>query len=81
MQAYMPVLAATDVHTDIGRIIEHGRFGLWCESDNVEQFNKKIQQFYDPEVREVMGKNARFYLEQNYTAKHSYETIINHFNN
>jgi len=79
MQASMPVLAATDVHTDIGRIIEQGDFGLWCESNNVEQFNKKIQQFYNPKVREEMGENARFYLEQNYTAKHSYETIMNHF--
>lgn len=79
MQASMPVLAATDVHSDIGPIIEQGGFGLWCESNNVEKFNRKIQQFYDPKVREVMGKNARFYLEQNYTAKHSYETIMNHF--
>jgi len=79
MQASMPVLAATDVHTDIGPIIEQGGFGLWCESNSVEQFNEKIQQFYNPKVREVMGENARFYLEQNYTAKHSYETIMNHF--
>ena len=79
MQASMPVLAATDVHTDIGQIIEEGGFGLWCESNNVEQFNRTIQQFYDPNVRDGMGKNARFYLEQNYTAKHSYETIMNHF--
>lgn len=79
MQASMPVLAATDVHTDIGKIIEQGNFGLWCESNNVEHFNKKIKQLYDPSVRAVMGKNAWMYLEQNYTVQHSYETIINHF--
>ncbi|WP_274309532.1 glycosyltransferase family 4 protein [Solibacillus daqui] len=79
MQSSMPVLAATDVHTDIGQVIEQGKFGLWCESNNVEQFNKKINQFVDSTLRESMGKNAKTYLEQNYSSKHSYEIIMNHF--
>lgn len=79
MQASMPVLAATDVNTDIGKVIEEGEFGYWCESGNVEQFNKKIQQLCDFELREQMGINARKYLEENYTAKHSYEIIMSHF--
>ena len=37
MQASMPVLAATDVNTDIRQIMEEGRFGLWCESGNVKR--------------------------------------------
>lgn len=28
MQASMPVLAATDVNTDIGKVIEEGKFGF-----------------------------------------------------
>jgi len=79
MQASMPVLAATDVNTDIGDVMEQGGFGLWCESNNIEQFNKKLQQLYDPKVREVMGEKSRLYLEQNFTVKHSYEIIMNHF--
>ncbi|WP_260284807.1 glycosyltransferase family 4 protein [Peribacillus aracenensis] len=78
MQASMPVLAATDVNTDIGEIVEHGEFGFWCESSNVEQFNKKVHQLCDNELRIQMGLNARRYLEDNYTAKHSYEIIMNH---
>lgn len=78
MQASMPVLAATDVHTDIGEIVEQGEFGFWCESSNVEQFNKKIHQLCDNELRIQMGLNARRYLEDNYTAKHSYEIIMKH---
>ncbi len=79
MQASMPVLAATDCNTDIGQVMEHGHFGLWCESNNVEQFNQKVNQLFDPQLREIMGINARTYLEQNYTAKHSYEIIMKHF--
>lgn len=79
MQASMPVLAATDVNTDIGQVIEHGEFGYWCESSDVEQFNKKVQQLCDIELRKQMGVNARRYLEDNYTAKHSYEIIMSHF--
>ena len=79
MQASMPILAATDVNTDIGQVIEQGEFGFWCESSDVEQFNKKVQQLCDIELREQMGVNARRYLEDNYTAKHSYEIIMSHF--
>lgn len=79
MQASMPVLAATDVNTDIGRVIEQGEFGFWCESSDVVQFNEKVKQLCDKELRNQMGVNARRYLEDNYTAKNSYEIIMSHF--
>ncbi|HZG84974.1 glycosyltransferase family 4 protein [Paenibacillus sp.] len=79
MQASMPVLAATDVNTDIGQVIEKGKFGLWCESDSVEQFNYKLQQLCNMELRKEMGVNARSYLETNYTSRDSYEIIMSHF--
>lgn len=79
MQAGMPVLAATDVNTDIGDIIESGEFGYWCESSDAGEFNNKVQKLYDPELREKMGIKARQYLENHYTSKHSYEIIMRHF--
>lgn len=79
MQASMPVLAATDKSTDIGKVIEKGEFGLWCESNNVEEFNKKLQILCNPDIRRKMGTNARKYLEENYTVKHTYEIIMKHF--
>lgn len=79
MQASMPVLAATDANTDIGKIIEQGQFGYWCESKNVEDFNNQLLKFTDETERKKMGSNAREYLENNYTAKHSYEIIMKHF--
>ena len=79
MQASMPVLAATDPNTDIGLVIEQGRFGHWCESNDIQTFNQKLRQLSDKAVRERMGKNARKYLEENYTSKHSYDVIMSHF--
>ncbi|QFF98019.1 glycosyltransferase WbuB [Psychrobacillus glaciei] len=79
MQASMPVLAATDVNTDIGQIIEQGEFGYWCESSDVRQFNQKVLQLCNRDLRNQMGINAKRYLEENYTTKHSYEIIMDHF--
>lgn len=79
MQASIPILAATDSNTDIGEVIEEGQFGYWCESTNVNIFNQHVQNLCDEELRLQLGKNARTYLEEHYTVKHSYEIIMNHF--
>ena len=39
MQAKIPILAATDSNTDIGKVIVEGGFGWWCESNNVESYS------------------------------------------
>lgn len=79
MQAYMPVIATTDVNTDIGKVIEEGHFGYWCESFDVSKFNQLINMLCNKKLKTEMGMKAREYLENHYTAKHSYEIIINHF--
>lgn len=42
MQSGLPVLAATDVNTDVGSFIEKNEFGWWCESNDKMKFKKKI---------------------------------------
>lgn len=79
MQASMPVLAATDVNTDLGQVIEKGQFGFWCESGNLGEFNEKVKSLCNQDLRREMGLNARQYLEDNYTARHSYDIIMKHF--
>ncbi|GIQ71254.1 glycosyltransferase WbuB [Xylanibacillus composti] len=79
MQASMPVLAATDTNTDLRSAIEEGKFGFWCESGDILAFNKNVKTLIDDKVREDMGNNARVYLENNYTSKHTYDVIIRHF--
>jgi hypothetical protein len=79
MQASMPVLAATDHNTDIGKIVEENMFGLWCHSKDVAAFSKNVNRLCDADIRWQLGANARKYLENNYTAKHSYDIIMRHF--
>ena len=81
MQASMPVLAATDINTDIGEVIDHGSFGYWCESVDVGKFNELVNKLCDEELRVSLGRSAREYLEEHYSAKNSYEIIIKHFKN
>ena len=80
MQASMPVLAATDVNTDIGVVVKEGNFGYWCESENVEEFNELVNKLCCTELRSALGVNSRNYLEEHYTTRHSYEIIMKHFN-
>ena len=79
MQASLPVLAATDENTDLGEVVKNGKFGLWCKSGDIEEFNEKLNQLCDLNLPKQMGANARRYLEENYTARHSYEIIMRHY--
>lgn len=78
MQASLPMLAATDSSTDLQRIFSESEMGYWCLNGDVTTFlynmNKLIE--YDERVR--MGQNARKYLENHYTAHHSYKIIEKH---
>lgn len=79
MQAGLPVLAATDISTDIGKTIMDGGFGEWCPSNDVSAFSKKMESFYDSEKRNNMGKRAYEYLEKHYSVKENYHIIMKHF--
>lgn len=81
MQASLPVLAATDKNTDIGKIITDNHFGLWCNSDNVNDFNDSLLRLSNKNLRNEMGINGKNYLLNHYTSKHSYKIIMNHFIN
>lgn len=79
MQASIPVLAATDTATDIGKVIESGGFGLWCESGDTAAFLSRMGSLCDVERRKEMGEKARKHLEEHYTARQSCEIIMRHF--
>lgn len=79
MQASMPVIAATDVNTDIGDVIMEGEFGYWCESKDVKVFNNLLNKMNHVKKREKMGQKARNYLEENYQVERSYREIMKHF--
>ena len=78
MQAGLPVLAATDPNTDVGQTIVEGNFGWWCESNNPDDFAKCVLDALHADLQ-VLGRNSKKYLEDNFTAKKCFNTISKHF--
>jgi glycosyltransferase involved in cell wall biosynthesis len=76
MQSRIPVLAATDKATDIGKIIEQGNFGLSCSSDDVKQFSHCIERFVKSDNLKKLGENGYQYLLENYTVSNVYASIV-----
>ena len=79
MQAGVPVLACTDPNTDVGKVIEQGGFGWWCESNDVSAFDKCVKTATDlsEEGYQAMQDNALAYLKNNYSVDIAYQAIIN----
>lgn len=75
MQAKIPVLAVTDANTDIGKVIEEGGFGWWCESNGIHEFSKTIGLILKADM-EVMKKSEFKYLLKEYSVQKSHGTII-----
>ena len=74
MQAKLPVLAATDTNTDIGKVIVEGGFGWWCESNDVLEFQKQVGIAINSN-RDELAKCGIEYLARNYTAEKVYRDI------
>lgn len=79
LECKMPVIAATDTATDLGKIITENKFGYWCESGDTEGFNKACELMTDIEDRERLGANGYHYLLENYLVSHSYQIVMKHF--
>jgi len=78
MQAKLPVLACTDLNTDIGRVITEGGFGWWCESNNVNSFSTALEKALSSDCV-AKGRIGYNYLENNYSVDSAYRTIVQHF--
>lgn len=74
MQAKLPVIAATDVNTDIGKIINENGFGWWCESRDINAFSELVEQAVQNDLSE-MKKFETKYLLEHYTADIVYKNI------
>jgi len=71
----MPVLCATDVNTDIGRIAEGNGYGYWCESVNPEDFTSLVDKMLSSD-RKAMGEKGYEFLKANYLVDHTYNAIV-----
>lgn len=75
MQAGLPVLACTDSNTDIGKIIEIGEFGWWCESNDAKHFCNIVQMINQKELSSI-GNNGIIFLQKHYTVEQCYHGIM-----
>lgn len=75
----MPVICATDVNTDIGKIAEENGYGYWCESVKPEDFNALVDKMLASD-RKAMGERGYQFLKDNYLVEHTYNAIMAHFN-
>lgn len=75
MQAKIPVFAITDPNTDIGEVIVNGKFGWWCESNDVGEFNKKILEICNENFVE-MGEQGFAFLDKEFSVERAYRSIV-----
>ena len=76
----MPIICATDVNTDIGKIAEENGYGYWCESVRPKDFVALVDKMLVSD-RRAMGDKGYEFLKNNYLVEHTYNAIMKHFEN
>lgn len=74
----LPLLVVTDSNSDMGPIAEQNGFGLWCESNAVDNFNQTLDKMLASDISS-MGEKAYEFLCQNYLVSNTYNVIMKHF--
>lgn len=79
MEAGVPIIAATDINTDIKDILHESGSGMWIQSGDLDGFKKAIDKLSkNAEICYEMGRRGRKYLEEHYTVSKAYEIITSH---
>lgn len=77
LEMRMPVIAATDICSDIGLVIEKANCGYWVETGNLNKINEVIGYFCENKmIDESMKNNALNLLKKEYTVEISYKLIF-----
>jgi glycosyltransferase involved in cell wall biosynthesis len=64
----------------ISYIINDGKNGLLFEPSNIDMMAEQIEKIYqNEELRNIIGKNARETIINNYTWNHTAEKVVNYF--
>ncbi len=74
LEMKMPVIAATDSNSDLGKIIEEANCGVWVPSGNINKMETAISTCIS--LQKQMGENSKKLLLDNFTVKTSYEQIL-----
>ena len=77
MNHSLPILAATDQTSDLGAIITENGFGWWCESDDVEAYQRILDQICEePLVINEMSQISKEFLRNHYITEIAYNKVI-----
>lgn len=75
-----PIIACTDPNCDTGELAVKNGYGMYCESNDVNQFTFIVSDILKQDLKE-MGENGYQFFLNNYTTQHTYNAIIKHFEN
>lgn len=75
MDYSLPILSCTDPTSDLNQIIEAGRFGWGCLSNDPNTFKDCIRRVLDADLKAYKEASNR-YLRENFNAENSYEIIM-----
>lgn len=75
MQAGLPVIAATDPNTDIGKVITEGGFGWACLSNDSDKFAELVDKAVSADKADMAAKEFE-YLKKEYSADKTYLGIM-----
>ncbi len=77
----IPVLASIDKATDYNKYLDEAKAGLWSYAGDLEEFKNNFETLYfNPALRNEMGKNGRIFFEKFLTPDKAYQTIVDHLN-
>ena len=77
MEYSLPVLAATDINTDLKDVLKESGSGFWVESGDINSFiNYANNLSKNSELRKRMGLKGRKYLEENYDIEKNIGSLI-----
>ena len=75
MQSQIPVLVCTDSNSDVGKEVVEGKYGLYCESNDKDEFVEKIKEFMKMDIS-TMGENGYKILIDKYSVSIAYKIIV-----
>ncbi len=64
-ECQLPIMAAIDVNTDYGEMLEKTKCGYWVENGNLKAYKNKFDKLLNNEkLRHEFGRNGRRYFEK-----------------
>jgi glycosyltransferase involved in cell wall biosynthesis len=75
MDYSLPILSCTDPTSDLNQIIEAGRFGWGCLSNDPDKFRECVETVLDSDI-EPYKRASNLFLREHYGASESYSIIL-----